>query len=178
MTNRQKQVIIGTVLGGSSLCKTQKGKNFYLLMRGKNLIWLQKKAGELINLSNKKNVIERDGTYRWNSKCLTEMSELSKYFFKNKTRYLKIEILDNITDLGLAVWYLDCGNYINEQIILNTNIWGLRNSQKIQKYFKLLDYKSKIKKIKNSINIILDKPSSENFLQTISHCLSEFKEPQ
>lgn len=173
LSSRQLQVIIGTILGGSSLAKTKKGKNFYLMMRDKNSSWMQKKVGELISLG-KNEIVMRDGTNRWCSRCLNKLTELSKFFYKNKKRELRAEILDSLMDIGLAVWYLDCASIINDKIVFNTNIWGEKGSKKIVKYFEIIDYQTKIIDVRHSIRVCFNEASTENLLKLINPCISEY----
>lgn len=174
MTSREKQIILGTVLGGSSIVKTSLGKEYYLMMRGKNLNWIRKKAGELSNLAVPgKCVISRDGTNRWNSRCYPEFQDIRKLFYNGSIRSLKSEALDQLMDIGLATWYLDCGILCKNKVILNTNIWGKNGNKKIVKYFKIIDFEVNLTMIRKSLRLELTEDSSKKFLKLISHFISE-----
>jgi hypothetical protein len=52
VTTAQRFLIIGTILGGSSIIKPKKGKNCYLSMRDKDISWLKHKADQLCRLNS------------------------------------------------------------------------------------------------------------------------------
>ena len=57
----QKQVLYGTILGGSSLIKPEKGKNCYLAMRDNDRLWLSYKIESLQEFFKiDQNTIKRD----------------------------------------------------------------------------------------------------------------------
>ena len=47
ITEAQKQILYGTILGGSSIIIPNNGRNYYLAMRGNNKIWLNYKIEAL-----------------------------------------------------------------------------------------------------------------------------------
>lgn len=161
ITPRQKAIIIGTILGGSSIVKPQKGKNCYLSMRSKDIKWLNFKAQELHNLSTKE-PITSEKTYRWHSICYPLFNEFEEMFYENKERRIKIETLNLLQDASIAVWYKDCGYLKKNQIILNTNIWGKEGSEKILEYFNSLEWSAEIFQERKSYRIkVLEKGSEE-----------------
>jgi len=67
MFDWQEQIIIGTVLGGSSLTKPPKGKNYYLSMRSKEELWLRFKMGHLQSYYKEFDLQSYNGTFRANT---------------------------------------------------------------------------------------------------------------
>lgn len=158
-----EQIIIGTVLGGSSIIKPTKGMNCYLSMRDKRAEWLEYKARELSTLaSDKPFTLER--TNRWHS-CSYPIFNKFRDMFYNKKGKRKVNAEELVlADLGWAIWFGDCGKYEKESIVLNTHVWGEKGTKSIINYFSLCDYKAEIFKERNGFRVKLDKTSSRDFL--------------
>jgi len=169
-TPRQKAIIIGTILGGSSIVKPKKGKNCYLSMRNKDLEWLKFKAKELSNLSTK-DPITSEKTYRWHSICYPLFNEFEEMFYENKERNLKIETLNLLQDISIAVWYKDCGLLNKNCIILNTHIWGKEATEKTLGYFESLDWSGQIITERKNYRIKLSEESSQEIIKMYNNLL-------
>ena len=173
ITPRQRQIIIGTILGGSSVVKPKNGKNCYLSMRGKNTKWLEWKAFQLDSLSSYEPfTIEK--TNRWHSFCLASFNEFKEKYYKNNNRNLKLKELELLWDVALATWYGDSGKIANDLVVLNTNIWEESGTKIFIKYFKLIDYNAQLITERGHCRIQLDKESSVKFLKLVGPQLPEF----
>lgn len=167
MTGNQRQVILGTVLGGSSIVKPKKGRNCYLSMRGGNPEWLQCKAQELSFLLPPNPFFgERKDYYRWHSKCSPLLNDLYDLFYPNNKKTIRMEILDELRDIGLSVWFLDSGTIKNSQVIIKTK----SEADIISKYFSEVGLQNDI--VKNSV--VLNKISSMKFLNIIHPFVPQF----
>lgn len=169
ISKRQEQIIIGTILGGSSIIKPPKGKHCYLSMRGKDAKWLQFKACHLQSLSSAEPfTIEK--TNRWHSCCYPVFDDMRKSFYDKKgNRKLDLNILSTLWDVGLAVWFADAAKRKKDGLILNTHIWGLKNSKTVVQYFKLIDWEAKIVYERGRVRIQIDEKSSREVMKTIGH---------
>jgi len=166
ISDLQKQYILGTILGGSSLIKSEKSKTAYLSMRCIKGKWLEHKSFELSNLSSDKPfTIEK--TNRWHSLCYPIFNEYRKNFYSNGKRVIDIEYISSLKDVGFAVWYGDCGKLKNKNIILNTNIWGEEGTENIKKYFNYAYFDSEIIKERGRFRLKLGIDSSKEFLELI-----------
>jgi hypothetical protein len=170
ITPKQKAIIIGTILGGSSIVKPKKGKNCYLSMRSKDLEWLKFKAKELNNLSTKE-PITSEKTYRWHSICYPLFNEFEEMFYENKERKIKIDVLNLLQDISIAVWYKDCGDLIKNQIVLNTHIWGKDGTEKSLEYFESLDWQGEIFTERKNYRIKLSENSSQEILKMYNNLI-------
>jgi hypothetical protein len=170
ITSRQRAIIIGTILGGSSVVKPKKGKNCYLSMRSKDLDWLKFKAKELHNLATK-DPITSEKTYRWHSICYPLFNEFEEMFYENKERKLNSDVLNLLQDASLAVWYKDCGSLNKNQITLNTHIWEKEGTEKIFEYFDSLEWDSEIIKERNNYRIKLSENSSNEILKMYNNLM-------
>lgn len=166
ITPFQRNIIIGTILGGSSIVKPKRGKNCYLSMRGKNIQWLLWKASHLSELASRE-PLTVEQTNRWHSVCYPVFNEFHQMFYKNDKRYIHIDSLSLLQDKALVVWYGDCGKTINDKVVFNTHIWGKSGTEKIVEYFQYLDYKPSIVIERNNYRVHLDEESSADFLQMV-----------
>ena len=173
ITVRQREIIISTILGGSSIVKPAKGKNCYLSMRSKNNLWLEYKGRELQILASPA-PFTIESTFRWHSLCYPLFAEFQEMFYRKGERRLDGKILDPLRDVGLAIWFGDCGHYLKGHVTLNTHIWGESGSKVIKKYFQCLGYKPEITKERGCFRVRLDKASSETYLRLIVPQLPAF----
>ena len=98
MSNRQRQVIMGTILGGSSIIFPKHGRTCYLSMRDKRRNWLEYKAVELGSLSSS-SPFTVEKTHRWHSKCYPLFREFYEMFYKKGSRFLHIDTLSALSDI-------------------------------------------------------------------------------
>jgi hypothetical protein len=166
VTDWQRQIIVGTLLGGSSIICPSAGVNCYLSMRDKNFQWLNYKAKELEVLSSNKAILS-ERTHRWHSKCYPIFSDFRNDFYNDKGRSLILDHLEGFQDIALAIWFGDCGKYRNGVVTLNTHVWGQKGSEVIVEYFKLLDYKPELLKERGKFRVRLDQESSAKFMNII-----------
>lgn len=172
---RQNQIILGTILGGSSLIKPKNGKNVYLSMRSKDGQWLDWKSTQLLEVTSQEPVtIEK--TNRWHSLCYPIFSDLRNSFFKNNKRNLTLEVLEKsaLSDISFMIWFVDVGSYDKGSLVFNTNIWGEKGTKNIKKYFSLLDWDSEIVMERKGFRIKLDENSSKEMLKLISPLFPHF----
>jgi hypothetical protein len=164
LNNRQRNIIIGTILGGSSVVKPSKGRNCYLSMRSKNIDWLRWKATELRSLATQE-PITVEKTNRWHSICYPIFNEFREMFYDGKDRVLTEDALDLLQDLAMGIWFGDCGRHENGLVILNTHIWKEKGSKLIVEYFDKLDWKAEVFTERKNYRVRLDEESSEDFLK-------------
>jgi hypothetical protein len=167
ISSSQKFLIIGTILGGSSIIRPKKGKNCYMSMRDKNLSWLKFKADQLKNLTSQ-SPLTIEKTNRWHSVCYPVFNEYHQMFYKGKDRILRAETLNLLHDSSIAIWFGDSGKCKDDCVVLNTNIWGKKGTERIVEYFDTIDWKAEIFLERKNYRVILDKPSSKDFLKLIS----------
>jgi hypothetical protein len=174
LSNWQKQVICGTILGGSSIVKPSKGRNCYLFMRSSNRNWIIYKAEELKDFASQRPFTEEPNTLRWHSNCYPIFNTFRDIFYKNNKKTVTMEVLDTLRDIGLAVWYGDSGKIHKGNVWLNTHKFGEKANKLICKYFNEIDIKCDIIKNRGNYRIIMNKEGSQTFLKTIGHRLPDF----
>jgi hypothetical protein len=169
ITLRQREIIVGTVLGGSSIVRPGDGKNCYLSMRDRDTYWLEYKAVSLKELASDApyTLPKRGSTFRWHSLCYPLFNEYHKMFYKNGERRLTSAVLDPLRDWGLAVWFIDCGKYVGNKVVLNTNIWGKKGTKIVVDYFRSLGYNVEVKLDRKGFRVWLDQEASLHFLEIV-----------
>jgi hypothetical protein len=115
LSERESQIIIGTLLGTSSIVFPEKSKNPHLLMRSikKNPTWIRCKAFELKKLSRPKSFIEDKYYYRWNSSSTELFKKYYNIFYNKGSKQISFDLLESLKPLSIACWFLDKG-FINE----------------------------------------------------------------
>jgi hypothetical protein len=140
ITPWQRQIILGTVLGGSSIVKPKGGRNSYLSMRGKDAYWLEYKSQELKNLASPTPfLIENENKYfRWHSLCYPEFNEFHTMFYAEGKKHVNMDIMNELRDIGLATWFLDGGKVEKKTIVFNTNVFREEGTKLISSLMKYL----------------------------------------
>ena len=170
ITQAQKFLIIGPILGGSSIIKPQKGKNCYLSMRDKDLDWLKFKADQLKDLTSQSPMtIEK--TNRWHSVCYPVFNEYREMFYHGKNRCIRMENLHLLHDSSIAIWFGDAGKCRSNNAIFNTNIWGKKGTETIVEYFRSIDWTCDMFLERKNYRVKLDEDSSEELLKMSSSYL-------
>ncbi len=173
-----RQIIIGTILGGSSLVKPKKGRNCYLFMRSANKEWLNYKAQELSSLSSQRPFTHEGNTLRWHSNCYPVFTEYYDLFYENGEKLVKMEILDSLRDIGLAIWYGDCGKLKRGKIIFNTNKFGESGTKTIIDYFHLAGIgETTLTKERKYIRLVFSEEATKKFLLVVANRLPDFMHP-
>ena len=172
LSNREKQTILGTLLGTSSIIHPKKSKSPHLLMRGNknsNVDWLRCKAEELRKLSRPKSFIEDDTGYRWNSFSNNLFFDFKNLFYEKGIKEIKLEALDSLNDLGLCTWFLDKGIYKENLCGFKFSNITKKSISNIIEYFFVIGFPIISKK--NNELLFKNKEVSENFIKLISHCI-------
>ena len=154
MDNTQEQILIGSILGDGSIshyagyfryCEEHSFKQKeYLLWKNKFLNYNQNTRIRTIK-NNKHKLF----SIRKNSKSFKELYHL---FYPNGKKVVTQEILDKLTPLGLAVWYMDDGNlnYYCNSVNISTHGFSFEENQLISQWFESnFNIKTKIMKQKS-----------------------------
>jgi recombination protein RecA len=116
-TSEQLQIILGSLLGDGSVSNGKKGdyicQSQFAVSHGPKqkpyLFWKYKKLSDLCSSEPKELA---DGKWRFRSFHHPFFSELRKKWYPRGKKILNISLLESITPLGLAVWYMDDGSLI------------------------------------------------------------------
>lgn len=175
----QRQIIIGTILGGSSIVKPKGGRNCYLFMRSANRNWLNYKAKELFSLGSQRPFTQEGNTIRWHSNCYPIFTEYHNLFYINDKKSVKMEVLDILRDIGLAIWYGDAGKLEKDKVVLNTNKFGEEGNEIIANYFEQAQIGKTIPtKERKYCRLVFTKEATHNFLVLVADRLPDFLHSQ
>lgn len=144
-------------------------------MRSVDHDWISYKAFELGALSSQRPFTEEGNTLRWHSNCYPVFTEFYNLFYKNKTKTISMEVLDPLKDIGLAIWYGDCGKLKKDRVLLNTNKFGDDGNDTIIEYFKEAGIgDAEVIKERKYSRILLSEEASRKFLLLVAHRLPDF----
>lgn len=176
ITEKQRQLIYGTILGGSSIIMPSKGKNFYLAMRDRNQEWLSYKVNLLSNLFKiDENTIKKDKTtYRAYSVSYPLFKDIHGLFYRGKDKVISRDILELLTDQAWMVWFTDAGRRSKRKCYLRTNKFREEGTKSIAKYFNSLDCECEVHKCRNRYEIVFSNKGSIEFLSIIDPCKPSF----
>ena len=162
----QKQTLLGSLLGDGSIVYSSGGYSFrethsykqkeYLLWKNKflnfNFGYNKKRNEHHINKGNKAFIFYRE------------------LFYPNDKKIVTREILDKLEPLGLAVWFMDDGNYRyrDKCSSIATLGFSLKENQIIQQWLKeRFNINCKIYSLKKNYFIRLDKKNTKKFIKII-----------
>ncbi len=173
----QHQVLMGTILGGSSLVKPPKGKNYYLSMRSQNERWLRYKMAEMPAYFAGKVVHQYGNTYRANSACSPMLSEFQSRVYDEDRRSISMEILDSLRDIALAIWFLDGGSKTGRgkrNAYLNTTKFGEDGTDIVLRYFNEVGMPCHVNRDGDRLKVLFTVEGTVVFFKTIAHRFPEF----
>ena len=173
----QHQVLIGTVLGGSSLVKPPKGKNYYLSMRGKNEQWLKYKMAVMPTFFKSGSIHKYGNTFRCNSSCSPVLTEIKDVLYDENSRKISMEVLDSLRDIALAVWFLDGGSKTGrgkKNAYINTTKFGEDGTKLIMKYFTEIDMSCNINRDGKRLKILFGVEATVALFSVIAHQFPPF----
>lgn len=133
----QRQVLYGTILGGSSIIRPERGKNCYLAMRDHDYNWLSYKIEELRDFFKiDSSTIKKDkNTYRCYSIAYPVFNEVYDIFYRDGKKIVPKETLELLTDEAWMVWFVDAGRKSKRKAYLRTHKFGDEGTQIIADYF-------------------------------------------
>ena len=123
LSDRTKEIILGTILGDGSLKKQKNYANSRLQFRHseKDSEYFYWKSKELSEISGEKSThkqnadgYSKNSKLHFQSKALPELTTLHDLTSRNNTLEIKRKWLNNLTALSLAVWWCDDGSLIGE----------------------------------------------------------------
>lgn len=164
--NKAEQVLFGSILGDGCISKCNNYYTYtenhsvkqkeYIIWKNQclrfNFYFLKKRNQYCINKGDKKFKVYRD------------------LFYKKDKKTINKQILDSLTPLSLAVWYMDDGSYIysGKSIRLYTYDFKRVGNLLIKNWLlKKFDIKSKIYKSKNAYYLGFNVENSKKFIELI-----------
>ncbi len=167
MNSWSHQIILGTLLGNGYIQKTK--KSYYMgFSESHDRNWFYYKYDELKELSADTPVLVCRNVLKWRSRSGPNWEPYWDLFY-GSGRIIPMKALDQLRDIGLAVWFADKGFwYSNRQV-------GLRTSKFIDRkngvdYFNEVGIPCEEKRK----SLVFTPYGTTQFLSTIAHRLPEF----
>lgn len=171
LTNEQKNLILGTLLGDGSIEKRWKNPRLRIdhsVAQKKYVFWkydiLKSIATQEPHIINE--IDKRSGklSTRWyfSTKAIPELDFFYQLFYQNKRKAIKLGLLDHIIHpLSLAVWLMDDGYKRNDcdALRLSTDCFSYREQEILQRCLdKNFGISSKIHKKGKTWNLYIPSP--------------------
>lgn len=131
MTDRQRSIILGSLLGDASLRKTNINPIFTCEHGIKQLEYCKWKAKELeslgakFSISKRKTIDKRTGLYYESAVCRLPANPvllpIYNNLYKNGKKTITSEYLESFNELSLAVMFMDDGSFKGSSINIATN---------------------------------------------------------
>ena len=137
LTQEQKSLIVGTILGDGYLRIIPKRKNAFLEV---NHSATQKDyvdwKYEILKSIVKSRPKSRNGNgdriaYRFFTQCLPEITDIFTYFYQDKKKIIPCDL--SIDEFSLAVWFMDDGSRNRNSLYLNTQQFSENDQMVLQK---------------------------------------------
>jgi hypothetical protein len=173
----QKQILYGTILGGSSLSKPKNGINCCLTMRDRNYDWLSYKVAMLEGFFKQDhNTIKKDkNTYRCFSISYPVFNEVYDLFYEDSKKVISPKILNSLSDLAWMVWFVDAGKKLENEIRLRTNKFGESGTKLLEEYFNSLDCECALSlNYQKKYELKFSNQGSYKFLKIVAHRMPKF----
>lgn len=156
-TEEQNQILLGCLLGDGHLRKQRKYPLFvfsHSLKQEQYLYWKCSFFNDFFNIKNRVYFDKRTNKNYYKLEAYSRVTpSLEKYydlFYKNKKKIITEDLLNMLTPLGLAVWFMDDGyNHVHGYYI-STNCFSNEEIYNIMNYFKE-KYNINCSKHKNNI---------------------------
>jgi hypothetical protein len=181
MNDKQKQVVLGTLLGNGYIC--QGSKNSYLCMRHsiKHLSWLQTKSSELTKYGAATPFYISGTTCTWRSVSHPIFTDLRKFCYPDGTKQVSMEWLNTLTHYAIAIWYGDSGTLMGRKqknACLRTQSYGLEGNKIIEQFFNEVDIPCHLNKSRNSYVVVFTVPGTDRLIRMLAEYLPPNRYPK
>jgi len=180
LTSRQKEILVGSLLGDAHLEPRYKlGSATLRIEHGykqKDYVnWRYKEFKEWVRTKPRKRERLRWGKRGYKYGFITYghkiLGKYRKLFYKNRTKIVPESLESLLTPLGLAVWYMDDGSIKSNKhrgMFLNTQAFSPLEVEKLQKILSnKFSIETNTRKDKNGLQIYILGKSAKNFLTLI-----------
>lgn len=177
LSNREKQFVLGTLLGTSSLIFPDNASNPHLQMReskSKGAEWLRCKAEELKKFSRKKSFTVDKDSFRWNSISDPCWIDFYNLCYKNRKKTITLKWLDQLQDIGITTWFIDKGTINNKNCLIRVSRMDQSSIDCCLEYFQIIELEAKCKMHGGSKVLCFEDQSRAKLLKLISPCFPAF----
>lgn len=124
LTELQRSIIVGTLLGDGSLIETFSKKNLRLQIdhceaQKEYVFWKYEMLKTLILTSPSYQIKNR--SWRFRTISHPEITEIGELFYQDRRKIIPKNLEKMLTPIGLAVWFMDDGCFIRRDQTFNLN---------------------------------------------------------
>lgn len=172
----QKQTLYGTILGGSSIIRPERGKNCYLAMRDNDIKWLSYKIEVLKDFFKiDSQTIKKDkNTHRCYSIAYPIFNDIYELFYQDEEKIVTSEILEILTDEAWMVWFIDAGRKTKRKAYLRTHKFGEQGTKIITDYFNSLDCDCEMHQCRDRYEVVFTNKGACELLTILAHRIPAF----
>ena len=176
LKDTQRQILYGTILGGSSIIKPEKGKNAYLAMRDNDVLWLSYKIEILKDFFKiDDNTIRKDkNTFRCFSMSYPIFNDIYEIFYPEYIKQVTRELLEVLTDDAWMAWFVDAGKKTKTKVVLRTHKFGEEGTKLIADYFNSLECECEALQPKKHWEICFTNKGAYEFLSVVYPKIPDF----
>jgi hypothetical protein len=189
LTNRQRSIIVGMLLGDEHLETTNKGRTFRLKVEHfsnqltyVNWLYEELKPFVLTPPKTKSKLLKgaRLESYGFKTLSLAQLRFYGKQFYDDlRCKHVPAQIGRWLNPLALAVWFMDNGSSkskLHKAVIFNTQGFKKREIKLLQAaLLDNFDIEAKIRKQKEGLQLLIVGPSVEQFYVIVRpHVLPDF----
>lgn len=165
----QHQIILGCLCGSGYLWHT-KSSIYMGMTETHDFNWINYKALELQDLGHAKSLCKSRNTMKWRSITSEFWCQYFNWFYDSeKNPVLKLQVLDQMRDIGFAVWFGDKGYwYSSKRVGLRASKFSNR-SEGVRFFNEVGIECEEFRK-----SILFTKTGTDRFLNLVSHRLPNY----
>ena len=184
LTRKQREILVGLMLGDGHLETQNNGKTFRLKIGHSNLQakyvdWLYEQFKDWVISAPQEKQVTTKGkifvNYWFNTLSHPSFRFYGQQFYRGGRKIVPKMIDKLLTNQGLAIWFMDDGSLKSKEhkaIILNTQCFSESNINRLQKTLaRKWQIESQIRKQKDGNQLLITKDSAIKFAQIIKPCL-------
>lgn len=170
MTDDQKQIVLGTLLGNGFICNA---KNNYLCIQHScdYCAYFRSKIIHLDEFGRSNPWYKKKNICGWRSSCSPIWREFKKMCYQDSKKTVTMDWLDQLRAIGIAVWYGDSGclaGYKQRNACLRTQSFGKQGNEIIAQYFNEIGIECHLNKSKKSYVIVFTVESSQILFKMVA----------
>ena len=186
LTNLQKEMIVGCLLGDGRLESRSKNKTVRLRIHHSDsqksyLFWKYKILQNITSNSPKRSIYldkrNNQEYYSWYFHTLTieELRYFYEIFYKDGKKIIPKNIFDILTSLSLAVWLMDDGCNFKNSLVLNTQSFSLKEQKVLINVLeKKYQLEATINKDRKNYRLRINKENSKRFKEIVKSYIIPF----
>lgn len=169
LTRRQKEIVIGSLLGDAHLVATTRGYAFRLNHGIAQKEYVDWKFQELENLTNLSPRVCNEKVYYFRSVSHPFFDLLRNKFYPGRLKVLPKDLDKWLTPLSLAIWFMDDGAREGCQVRINSQSFSLKENKRLIRILEAkLGISATINRDKDRFRLKVNDKSMDRFRKLVS----------